>query len=368
MTPIAKDHLTHSTVLPNQPASGLSMMDALGAVLKHRRLVVGVALATGILMGAFVLFRQRTYTASASFTPQPTKSQLGALGGLAAQFGVSGPSTDGNQSPAFYADLLRSRTVLEPLVELPVKFTWNGRNYRGSFASLSNARGSDSLQKLDAAVRKLRGAMTVAVTARTGIVQIETTTQYPALSAILTDSALGQLNSFNVQTRRSQAAAQRQFLEVRLASVSQQLQEAEDAVRDFAGRNRGDVRNSPELQVQQDRLSRTVSMRSEVFRNLAQALEQAKLDEIRDTPLITIIEQARIPVRPDPRRLVTTVLIAILIGFILGAVAALLRQAMARNREERPESFAELSAEFAAAKADIRRFAWPLKRGSVDVR
>jgi uncharacterized protein involved in exopolysaccharide biosynthesis len=342
-------------------------MEALGAVLRHRRLVVTVALAAAVLMGVFVLLRPRTYTASASFTPTVTGSALSGLGVLAAQMGVPVPTSD-NQSPAFYADLLRSRTVLEPLAQIPVHFERGGREYQGTFVELSRAGGADSLQKLDAAVRALRAAMTASVAARTGILRLETTTKYPELSVILTDSAIGLLNSFNVESRRSQASAQRQFLEQRLAAVSQELEDAEDALRDFTKRNRGDLRTAPELLLQQERLKRAVALRVQVYGGLAQALEQAKLDEIRDTPLITVIDHARLPARPDPRGLVTTTVLAFFAGLFIAAVAALFWHAVAVGQKERPESFAELSADAAAAKADLMRLLGPFRRAPKDRR
>jgi uncharacterized protein involved in exopolysaccharide biosynthesis len=34
---------------------------------------------------------------------------------------------------------------------------------------------------------------------------------------------------------------------------------------------------------------------------LAQAYEQARIEEVRDTPVITVIEAPMLPARPDPR-------------------------------------------------------------------
>lgn len=360
--------MTYAGAPPGDPAHGVSLMEALGAMLRFRRMVVAVTLSAAILMGLFVLLRARTYTASASFTPTVTRTALSGLGALAAQVGVAVPTPDGNQSPAFYADLLRSRTVLEPVAQIPVQFAWNGQDYQGTFVDFSRARGADTLQRLVAAVRQLRAAMTVSISARTGVVRLETTTRYPALSVILTDSAIGLLNRFNVQSRRSQASAQRQFLEQRLAMVSQELREAEDALGDFTKRNRGDLRSAPELQLQQERLNRAVTLRAQVHGGLAQALEQAKLDEIRDTPLITIIEGAQLPVRPDSRGLLITTAIAFLAGLFVAAVVALVRYAVLVNWRDRPESFAELSADAAAAKEDLLRLLGPFRRAPKDQR
>jgi uncharacterized protein involved in exopolysaccharide biosynthesis len=347
---------------PSTAVQGLSLVELVIAVLRYRRLVVAVALTVMILAGGFVFLKPRTYTASSSFTPQATRSPLGGLGGLAAQFGVAVPTADGNQSPAFYADLLRSRTILDPIVRMPVSFAHDQREVHGTYVELSRATGRDSLRRDEQAVRRLRDAMAVSVAPRTGIVRLELTTRYPELSAILTDSAIGLLNRFNVESRRSQAAAQRQFLEQRLATVSRELEEAEDAVRDFAKRNRGDLRGSPELQLQQERLNRAVSLRVQVHGGLAQALEQAKLDEIRDTPLITVIEPAQTPLNPDPRGLLITTMIAAVVGVFLGSILAMFRHAIALNREARPADFAALSADAAAARADLLRIVLPFRK------
>lgn len=343
---------------------GLSPVELLVAVLRYRRLVAGVALTVVLLAAGFILLKPRTFTASSSFTPQATRSALSGLGGLAAQFGVAVPTADGNQSPAFYADLLRSRTILGPIVRMPIRYTRGTETVTGTYVELSHSTGRDSLRRQEQAVRRLREAMVASVAPRTGIVRLEVTTRSPELSAILTDSAIGLLNRFNVESRRSQATAQRQFLDQRLATVSRELEEAEDAGRDFSKRNRYDLRGSPELQLQQERLSRAVSLRVQVFGGLAQALEQAKLDEIRDTPLITIIEPAEVPLQPDPRGLLTTTLVAGFAGLFLGSLLAMLRHAVDLNRRARPADFDALSADITAAKADLSRLLHPFRKPS----
>lgn len=357
--------MSHSLKSPDastERADGLSLLEIAGAAMSYRRLIVGVGLSFALLIAAWVLLRPRTYSASASFTPQASRSQLGGLGGLAAQFGVMVPTSENNQSPQFYADLLESRTILEPLTAMIVQFNANAATQRGTYADFARIKGTDTLQRREAAVISLRAAITVDVAPRTGIVRLEVKTRYPQLSAILADSALHLLNRFNVETRRSQAATQRTFLEQRLATVSQELRDAEDAAAEFGRRNRGDLMQSPALQTQQERLSRAVTLRSQVYGTLAQALEQAKLDEIRDTPLITVIETPRLPARPDPRGLILSTLVGFLAGSFLGLVIALVLYAIDVARRRQPDSFASFHAAVEAAKSDLRRVSWPFAR------
>ncbi len=347
--------MSHQPTDPAGAAPGISIVDVLATLLRRRRMILAVALVITALMAVWVVLRPRTYTSVATFTPQATRSPLSALGGLAAQFGVAMPTADVNQSPAFYAELLRSRAVLEPLVHLPVAFEWKGEAMAGSFATLVLPTVEDTAVRSMSAVVALRRAMQVSVEARTGVVRVETRTRYPQLSVTLTDSALSLLNGFNVETRRSQAAAQRAFLEERIRTSERELASAEDAVREFAERNRGSLSGSPELSIQQERLNRTLALRADVVSGLAQSLEQAKLDEIRDTPLITVIERAAVPVLPDPRGLVTTTVLAFLVGLILGAVLAVVRHAVEVALREHPAGFAVLTSEVQAIRAGMRR-------------
>lgn len=339
---------------------GLSVLDIAAAALHYRRLIVGAGVTLALLLAVWVLKRPRTYTSVASFTPQASRSQLSGLGGLAAQFGMAIPTADNNQSPQFYADLLQSRTILEPLSTVVAQFETADGPQRGTFADFARIRVTDTLLRRENTIVALRAATNVSVNPRTGVVRVEVKTPFPALSVILADSALHLLNRFNVETRRSQAAAQRNFLDERLATVSNELREAEAAVADFARRNRV-TQNSPDLQTQQDRLARAVTIRSQVYATLAQALEQAKLDEIRDTPLITVIEPPRTPALPDPRRLVLTTLIGFIVGAFLGLVVALVRHATDVARRQRPDSFTSFETEVVAAKSELRRV-WPFGR------
>jgi len=344
-----------------QAPSGLSLLDAVGAVLRFRRQVVVTAFALALVVAVLVFLTPRTYTSAASFTPQTTRANLGSLGGLAAQLGVAVPGGETNQSPNFYADLLTSRTILEPLVGTPLDFTANGERHQGTFEQLAKLKG-DSARRTEAAIKKLRQSLAVSVSPKTGVVRLELKTRYAAESALLTQKVLALLNDFNVETRRTQASAQRQFLEQRFAAVSQELRQAEDAARDFAQQNRGDISGSPPLALQQERLNRAVTTRSQVVVTLTTALEQAKLDEIRDTPLITITEAPSLPASPDPRGLIVKTILAFIVGLFVGAVIALMRFAIAANRRARPDTFAELSAELEAAKSDLKRLVFPRRR------
>jgi uncharacterized protein involved in exopolysaccharide biosynthesis len=91
------------------------------------------------------------------------------------------------------------------------------------------------------------------------------------------------------------------------------------------------------LLFQHDRLQRAVTMRQDVYTSLVQALDNARLDEMRNTPLLTVLETPRARANPDRRYLLLKGALALLLGGILGAGLALGRQGFRRAAVANPE-------------------------------
>src|SRR2546428_650042 len=108
-----------------------------------------------------------------------------------------------------------------------------------------------------------------------------------ALSGLASELGLALVNTFNLERRQSRAAQEKRFVETRRTEARDELQVAEDRLKSFLERNR-DYRNSPQLVFDQERLAREVALRQQLLTSLSQAYEQARIDEVRDTPVITV--------------------------------------------------------------------------------
>jgi uncharacterized protein involved in exopolysaccharide biosynthesis len=152
-----------------------------------------------------------------------------------------------------------------------------------------------------------------------------------ALSQRIATKLLDVLNAFNLARRQSQARSERQFIEDRLAAARAESRVAENRLQNFLTGNRT-VFNSPVLQFEQQRLQRDVTITQQVLLTLTQSFEQARIEEVRDTPVITIIEPPNLPVDPQPRGLVKGVLAALVAGVVLAALWAVGFEALRRVR------------------------------------
>ena len=311
-------------------ADGLSLLALATVALRHRRLVLKVALFVIVATIAFFLLRAPTYTVGTTFRLQVRSNTVSNLTGLAAQLGLTMPTTDATQTPAFYVDLLRSREILGGAVtqRYATAFLPSGKTLdlveafeiRADTPEIARAR----------AMEKLSDKMTVIASPRTGVISLAVTLHDPVLAQAVTQRLVEEVNTFNLESRKSQAGAERRFVEKRLDELRDTLRAAEDRLQTFLQRNR-DYQNSPQLTFQQQRLARDVSMQQEMVTTLAQSFEQAKIEEVRDTPVITVIDKPELPAERDRRGLLKKGILAVILGGVLGLGIAFAREGMARS-------------------------------------
>ena len=295
----------------------------LGALLsRNRRLAVGLPLVLAFCTGAISLVLPRWYSASASFRPQSGAGGAARLAGLAAQFGVTVPLDDQGESPDFYAELLRSRAVIVPVVQAPLLDGATEDTLSPDLVAHYGIRTKNRELAVDRAVRRLLSRLEVSTAAKTGIVRLRVKDRDGRSAAAIAQRLLDQVSIFNLKNRQSRSRQERQFIEKRMSDLSAELRGAEDAVTVFLRGNR-EYRGSPQLSFEYDRLQRQVSTRQQAYGSMMQDFERARIGEVRDTPVITTIDLPFPPLRPDSRQIVLKCILAALVGLAVVVVLLL---------------------------------------------
>jgi uncharacterized protein involved in exopolysaccharide biosynthesis len=186
--------------------------------------------------------------------------------------------------------------------------------------------------RLERAVRALSKKVTVLEDKKLGAVRLTVTTKWPSVSFAVATRLVQEVNQFNLQSRKTQAGAERQFVEGQALDAERALRDAEDRLRLFYQRNRGGLTGSPELALEKDRLQQDITLRQQSYTMLIQSREEAKISEVRNTPVITILEQPQIPVLPETRGTVTRTLLGGISGAIIGVIIAFLAQGVSGAR------------------------------------
>jgi uncharacterized protein involved in exopolysaccharide biosynthesis len=189
---------------------------------------------------------------------------------------------------------------------------------------LLRVKGRDQADSLYRGVRKLNGLISIRVSTATNIVTLDVDARYPELAAAIANRLIQYLNAFNTQSRQSQAGEQRRFVEQRVADGERELRDAEAELRQFYERNRS-WQQAPQLVFEEGRLRRQVDVRQEVYLTLKREYEMARIQEVNDTPVITVIDTATPPTKKSRPKRLFLVTIALLAGAMLSiaAVAAL---------------------------------------------
>jgi uncharacterized protein involved in exopolysaccharide biosynthesis len=339
----------------DQTADGedLTFVSLLAFLSRHRRLIAGTGLVAFLLVGVVTFFRHRTYSSTARFMPQASEGSLSQLSGLAATFGVNVPAADPGSSPGFYGELLKSRDVLRQTVETRYAFVADGDSTRGTLVELYESRGKTPAARRDEAAKELLDNIEVSVSRETGTIDLEVSSPYPELSQQIGRRMIDLVSDFNLSRRQTKAGAERRFVEARVAEAKDTLHAAESRLQAFLQRNRA-YQSAPSLLFEHDRLQRDVTMQQQLYTTLSQSFEVARIDEVRNTPVITVMEPPDLPAKPDPRLALVKGVLAGLLGLGLGAFVAAVRQAFAgfRNpaRGVPPESGAGLAAAAPAAR------------------
>lgn len=336
----------------NQPLSSAPSQDAppllLLSLVRDWRLIrncvivgITVAIATLLAVGP-------RYSTQSSIIPQGSRS--GQLRGLAAQLGFDVAGSEGAESPYFYIELLKTQELLSRVVAR--QFTAGGRT--GDYAAFRRISERDSAVRTVKAIKAFAKRMSVLADRRTGIVSIVVTESNASLTLQLSEAVLQEIARYNRQSRQSRASSERQFVETRLAAGRRELASAEDSLQQFVSSNRRfDV--SPELSLQYARMQRSVTQHSMVVSSLAQNYEQARIDEVRDTPVFTIVQPPRLAPRPDSRSWWKGIALGAAAGLLVSLLLLIARNAIRRFRTEEPEAYEELVSTIAAIRTNPLR-------------
>jgi uncharacterized protein involved in exopolysaccharide biosynthesis len=217
-----------------------------------------------------------------------------------------------------YPAIVTSETILREAVL--TRYHWTDRPDSADLIQVFELDGDTPAENLENASARLRELMSVQFDNRTGVVTASLEMRDPQLAADVLNTIVAQLDLFMRQKRSTNATEQRKWVETRVRDIRAELRAAEENLRAFREKNRK-LLDSPELLLEQERLSREVQVKSTVLIELIKQLELAKIEEIRNIAIVNVLDPARPPVRKErPRRAANTILafFGILIAGALG--------------------------------------------------
>ncbi|HEU4698103.1 MAG TPA: hypothetical protein VFS40_02920 [Gemmatimonadales bacterium] len=318
---------------------GLSLLALANVVLRRRRLLIAVAAV--VLVMTMVLARLgRAWVASSEFMPQANESQSSRLSGLASQFGISTGMPATGESLNFYAELPVSRDILRAAVHTAFPVPGADSGVTRPLLEILDATGATPLEREKRAIQKLRSRVNSSPDLKANTITVKVTADAPELAERINRRLLDLVNEYNLERRQSRASNERRFAETRMQDAQREQRAAEDALTAFLSANRG-FQDSPVLMAQHARLQRRVEHQQELVGSLRKSYEEARLDEVRDTPVITVVEQPERSATRSGTGLLMSGILGTVLGLLLGVAVAFMADLAARQPLADPEAYAE---------------------------
>jgi len=103
-------------------------------------------------------------------------------------------------------------------------------------------------------------------------------------------------------------------------------------------------------------------MQQQLYTSLTQAYEQARIAEVHDIPVISIVEPPELPTEADTSYGLRNTLLGTIAGILVGIVLAFVRERLYETRESGSRVFADFSDLRRATLGDLARPWQPVGR------
>ncbi len=276
-------------------------------------------------------FFKKNYNAEISLYPAKKDMMQGIsqFQNLAANFGMNTPKNDQDFN---IPDVVLSRLIANKAI----RQSWIANNeQKMSLIELWKLDSApwysfifdfniDSTIVNEKAIRKFKKHVQVSEDRLSGLINISTTFQDPYIAASVANFIGDQVEIYIQKENSAQSTKEKLFISERLSVVKSELQKAEINLKKFKETNRG-YENSPELFMFYSQLFREVEAKKEVYLMLQQQLELARIEEVKQSPILHILDAAVPPInKSSPRRGLFLVMFFFL-GFILSCARVIFR-------------------------------------------
>jgi uncharacterized protein involved in exopolysaccharide biosynthesis len=337
----------------------------LAAFRSRLRIYLGIVGAAALLAAGASLLLPNWFRAESTLLP-PTESGESGFGMLAGMIQTSalnnlGLATTSSPSDVF-GEILKSRLLAEAAIN------------RFGLMKLYHCKG------MDRALKEFQRHLGVHVNAA-GLLSVSFEDRDARRSADITNFLVAELDRFNVDTYKTRGKRLRQFLEGRVGEVQRQLVACEDRLLDYERQHRvvssseseaghgvsdilaqkfnletqrayvstytspsntellnierqlgalnTEIGKLPEVKMEGARLQLEVEVQRKLLLLMTAQFEDARMQETRDTPTVTVLDAASVPqikVRPVRSLIVLGALFAALLGCAAWTAATLARE------------------------------------------
>jgi uncharacterized protein involved in exopolysaccharide biosynthesis len=138
------------------------------------------------------------------------------------------------------------------------------------------------------------------------------------LASEMANFIITQIDIYNKYFRKNKARDQSDFISKGLAEAQENMDNSMQALQTFMEKNKNT--GSPEKKLLLERLQTEMEVQKSIYLELRKQLEIAKIEEIKETETLDILEYAQIPVFKIKPKRILIVLFSMITGFLLSLI------------------------------------------------
>jgi tyrosine-protein kinase Etk/Wzc len=288
-----------------------------------------------------LFFTKPVYTSTAKIMSSSTSGGVSQAAGLAAKFGINIPT--GQSEPKWvYPEIIKSRTLARSMLKR--KFDTNKFGNQKNLLQILTYGNDDPKVGLDTleiiAVDNFLGMIDISENMQTAILTLSINASEPNFAAEVNQTLIEELDAHQRKYNKTKTSDTKQFIEERIIDTEKELMVAEESLKVFMDRNRR-IENSPALQLEQQRLGREVTVLTGVFTTLKQQLETTKIEEVKESDYVVILDSPEVPLKRSKPNKRLIVILAGFLGLGLGMVLAFIREYVTNSDKEEKDKLFE---------------------------
>jgi uncharacterized protein involved in exopolysaccharide biosynthesis len=312
----------------------ISLTELLLVLARHLKIIIITPTILCTYTIFYVLFiAQPVYESTAKIMSSSGGKSVSQAAGLAAQFGISLP-TNQSEPEWVYPEIIKSRTLARAMLKR--KFDTEKFGPQKPLLQILTYGGDEE------PTVGLETIIKAGVNGVIGMIDIQQNGSFydltisapePVFARDVTIALIEELDAHQRDYNKAKTSEARQFIEERIIDTEMELRGAEEALKDFSDRNRR-IGNSAALLLKQQRLSREVAVLTGVFTTLKQQLETTKIEEVKDSDYVTVLDPPEAPLQSSKPKKKKMVIMAGFLGIGLGIVMAFMKEFLHKNGEE----------------------------------
>ena len=310
----------------------ISLNDIILILARQLKVIITPPIILCTITIIYVLFFSKSIYSSTTKIMSSSGGGVSQVAGLAAQFGINIPTSQ-SEPKWVYPEIIKSRTLAKKMLKR--KFDTDEFGVQKDLLQILTYGNQEPLVGLDTLIK----AGTDAAIGMIDIVQngsfyeLTINASEPIFARDFSVALLEELENHQRRYNKAKTSETKQFIEERIIDIEKELNEAEEALRDFTTRNRR-ITNSPLLQLEQQRFTREVTVLTGVFTVLKQQLETTKIEEVKESDYVVVLDPPEIPLQRSKPNKKLMVILAGILGIGLGVLITFAREFVVNSGKE----------------------------------